>query len=65
MPNPIRPSPPQNPLVETFKKYVEGITLGRAQTPDDVTNLVAFLAISDSDYITGQSIVSDGGMVYR
>ncbi|CDH19390.1 hypothetical protein XBKQ1_2100056 [Xenorhabdus bovienii str. kraussei Quebec] len=42
-----------------------GIALGRAQTPDDVTNLVAFLAISDSDYITGQSIVSDGGMVYR
>ena len=26
---------------ETYKKYVEGIALGRAQTPDDVAALVA------------------------
>ena len=50
---------------ETYKKYVEGIALGRAQTPDDVAALVAFLASGDSDYITGQSILTDGGIVYR
>lgn len=50
---------------ETYKKYVEGIALGRAQTPDDVAALVAFLASEDSDYITGQSILTDGGIVYR
>ncbi|WP_343596342.1 SDR family oxidoreductase [Acinetobacter sp.] len=50
---------------ETYKKYVEGIALGRAETPDDVAALVAFLASEDSDYITGQSILTDGGMVYR
>lgn len=50
---------------ETFKKYVEGIALGRAQTPEDVAALVAFLASEDSDYITGQSILTDGGIVYR
>ncbi|EMD2447444.1 SDR family oxidoreductase, partial [Acinetobacter baumannii] len=44
---------------------VEGIALGRAQTPDDVAALVAFLASEDSDYITGQSILTDGGIVYR
>ena len=33
---------------ETYKKYVEGIALGRAQTPDDVAALVAFLASEDS-----------------
>lgn len=49
---------------ETYKKYVEGIALGRAQTPDDVAALVAFLR-EDSDYITGQSILTDGGIVYR
>ncbi|MFX6605944.1 diacetyl reductase, partial [Acinetobacter baumannii] len=27
--------------------------------------LVAFLASEDSDYITGQSILTDGGIVYR
>jgi len=50
---------------ETYKKYVEGIALGRAQTPEDVAALVAFLASGDSDYITGQAILTDGGIVYR
>ena len=53
------------PKGETYKKYVEGIALGRAQTPEDVAALVAFLAGADSDYITGQSILTDGGIVYR
>lgn len=53
------------PKGETYKKYVEGIALGRAQTPDDVASLVSFLAGPDSDYITGQAILTDGGIVYR
>jgi len=39
--------------------------LGRAQTPDDVAALVSYLAGPDSDYVTGQAIISDGGIVYR
>jgi len=53
------------PRGETYKKYVDGIALGRAQTPEDVAALVAFLASDDSDYITGQAILTDGGIVYR
>ncbi|WP_353173484.1 acetoin reductase [Acinetobacter rudis] len=53
------------PIGETYKKYVDGIALGRAETPDDVAALVAFLASEDAHYITGQSILTDGGMVYR
>ncbi|MBX8827239.1 acetoin reductase [Ochrobactrum sp. SFR4] len=53
------------PKGETYKKFVEGIALGRAQTPDDVAALVSFLAGPDSDYITGQAILTDGGIVYR
>ncbi|RRD22385.1 acetoin reductase [Brucellaceae bacterium VT-16-1752] len=53
------------PKGATYKKYVEGIALGRAQTPEDVAALVAFLASDDSDYITGQAILTDGGIVYR
>ncbi len=49
----------------TYDKYVEGIALGRAQTPEDVGNLVSFLASPASDYITGQAIISDGGLKYR
>lgn len=53
------------PVGETWKKYVEGIALGRPETPDDVASLVSYLAGPDSDYVTGQSILIDGGMVYR
>jgi acetoin reductases len=53
------------PVGATYKKYVEGIALGRVQTPDDVAALVQFLASDDSDYITGQAILTDGGIVYR
>ena len=53
------------PKGETYKKFVEGIALGRAQTPEDVAALVSFLSIPDSDYITGQAILTDGGIVYR
>ena len=49
----------------TYKQYVEGIALGRAETPDDVAALVSYLAGPDSDYMTGQAILIDGGMVYR
>jgi meso-butanediol dehydrogenase/(S,S)-butanediol dehydrogenase/diacetyl reductase len=41
---------------------VAGIPLGRLQTPDDVAGVVAFLASSDAGYITGQSVVVDGGI---
>lgn len=53
------------PKGATYKKFVEGIALGRPQTPEDVAALVAFLASNDADYITGQAILTDGGIVYR
>lgn len=50
---------------ETYKKYVGNIALGRAQTPEDVAAFVSFLSGPDSDYMTGQAPLIDGGMVYR
>lgn len=50
---------------ETYKKYVGGIALGRAETPEDVAAFVSFLSGPDSDYMTGQAPLIDGGMVYR
>ncbi|MEO9779179.1 MAG: acetoin reductase [Sedimentitalea sp.] len=49
----------------TFDEFVGSIALGRSQTPTDVANFVSWLAGPDSDYMTGQSVVIDGGMVYR
>jgi meso-butanediol dehydrogenase/(S,S)-butanediol dehydrogenase/diacetyl reductase len=49
----------------TYEKYVEGIALGRASTPEDVASFVAYLASPDSDYMTGQAPMIDGGIEYR
>jgi meso-butanediol dehydrogenase/(S,S)-butanediol dehydrogenase/diacetyl reductase len=38
---------------ENYKKFVGGIALGRAQTPEDVAAFVSYLAGPDSDYMTG------------
>lgn len=47
---------------EARDRYVHAVPLGRVQTPEDVANFVSYLASSDSDYMTGQSIMIDGGM---
>ena len=49
----------------SYKKYVGGIALGRAETPEDVAAFVSYLAGPDSDYMTGQAPLIDGGLVYR
>lgn len=50
---------------ETYDKFVGGIALGRAETPEDVAGFVSYLAGPDADYMTGQSGLIDGGLVYR
>lgn len=48
---------------EAMKTFASRILLERTSTPDDIAGLAAFLASDDSSYITGQSIMVDGGMV--
>jgi len=48
---------------EAWKRRTAGIPLGRPETPGDVAGVVAFLAGPDSDYMTGQAIKVDGGLV--
>ncbi len=45
------------------RKYLEKIALGRFGTPEDVANVVAFLASDEAGYVTGQVIDIDGGLV--
>ncbi|WP_166968987.1 SDR family NAD(P)-dependent oxidoreductase [Brevibacterium atlanticum] len=49
---------------EAIKKYAGDILMGRVSVPEDVANLVSFLAGEDSDYITGQTMLVDGGMQF-
>ncbi len=48
---------------EARKALLEGIALGRLGRPEDVAGAVLFLASGLADYITGQVLVVDGGMV--
>jgi meso-butanediol dehydrogenase/(S,S)-butanediol dehydrogenase/diacetyl reductase len=48
---------------QLLEEFSEGIPIGRTSTPEDIAGLAVFLASADSDYITGQSINVDGGML--
>ena len=50
---------------ENLKGMTSAIALGRLEYPKDVAGVVSFLASEKSDYITGQTIIVDGGMQYR
>ena len=45
------------------ESYLDIIPLGRFGTPEDVANVIGFLASDQSDYLTGQVIHIDGGLV--
>lgn len=45
-------------------RIVAGQAIKRRQTAADLVGTVAFLAGADSDFVTGQTLVVDGGMVF-
>jgi len=48
---------------EFIESFSANILLGYPSKPADLAGITAFLASSESDYITGQIIMCDGGMV--
>lgn len=46
-------------------QFARNITLGRLSKPEDVAACVSYLAGQDSDYMTGQAVMIDGGMVFN
>jgi NAD(P)-dependent dehydrogenase (short-subunit alcohol dehydrogenase family) len=48
---------------DIINRTVAEIPAGRLETPEDVANVVLFLASSQSDYMTGQALNIDGGEV--
>ena len=51
------------PQGQAWQQRVATVPMGRAQTPDDVAGLAMFLASPAADYMTGQSINIDGGLM--
>lgn len=49
---------------EALKQYSELIALGRVEEPENVAAFVSYLASKDSDYMTGQSVMIDGGIIF-
>lgn len=50
-------------IEDVKKEMFESVPLKRAAKPSEVAKLVLFLASSSADYITGESIIINGGQL--
>lgn len=50
---------------QKLNAVLKNIPLGRLGKPEDVASIVAFLASSDADYITGSTFFVDGGLLWN
>src|SRR5258705_5212450 len=48
---------------EFTRRRLATVPLGRMEQPEDVANVIGFLAGSKAGYMTGQAISVDGGLV--
>lgn len=48
-----------------LQTWASTVALGRISEPEDVAACVSYLAGPDSDYMTGQALIIDGGMVFN
>ena len=52
---------PDDDIIKMRNQATAGRALKRVQNPDDLTGAIVFFASADSDFITGQTLVVDGG----
>ncbi len=55
----------RQPDPEKRKDMIKRVPVGRLGQPEDVANLVSFLASDQASYICGQHIIIDGGSTYK
>jgi NAD(P)-dependent dehydrogenase (short-subunit alcohol dehydrogenase family) len=51
----------RNNTAEELEAIASGVPLGRLAQPDEIAELVAFLASSRNSFMTGQVVICDGG----
>jgi 3-oxoacyl-[acyl-carrier protein] reductase len=66
--NAVAPGLIETAMTETMNEaarshFLASIPLGRAGTPEDVSGVVTFLCSDAARYVTGQTLVVDGGFV--
>jgi len=64
-PGASQPDQPKTATEETRKQTISMIPLARMGQPEDIANAVVFLASQKASYITGQTIIVDGGWILR
>ena len=67
--NCVCPGPTRTRMVDLLPKAqadssVAGVLMGRWGEPSEIANAVYFLASDQSDFITGQALVVNGGRVF-
>lgn len=67
--NAVCPGPVATPIITPISKlpgikdaWDKCVPMGRFATPDEIANVVAFLASSDASYMTGAIVAVDGGL---
>ena len=60
--NSIHPGLIETPMTKNISASSLQIPLGRSARPEEVSNMVLFLASDESSYSTGSEFVSDGGL---
>ena len=57
--------PPDLPREEALRREGELATLGRIAAPEEVAEVVCFLLSDRASYVTGESVLVDGGAAAR
>jgi 3-oxoacyl-[acyl-carrier protein] reductase len=65
--NAIAPGMIRTPFLDSlpeswFTQRANRIPMGRFGSPEEIANIVAFLSSEQASYVTGQTIVADGGL---
>ena len=70
--NSVHPGLIETPMTESFMAdksiaaaYIAMHPLGRVGRPEEVANVILFLASEESSFITGEEVVVDGGFTAR
>ena len=66
--NTIVPGPTNTPMMQGIPQewadaIVKGVPMGRMAEPEDIASVALFLASADSAFMTGQTLLVDGGIV--